>query len=461
MAHNLEYICGPHHPQEAEEVVPVYNSNPLMDAFGDDFGLLSVQDSIHAPRTASVHQGTIGALTPRWSVRSSALDQGPPVQDIEGAFALAQNQSNTVCRASQLGPPIQSPLAVQWAFPPNPQGRGFGLACQQIAATMVQTGVWSAEMAGRYLREAQRVQADALQAGDAASLHSQHSVHASASPAPSRFRPVENWVRSVHMGSPGQSVHGPRPLPTPPVAPSPARTRQTNLFLPGYTPPVLTPLVQTFAQAAALVPPLEAPRTVHMNTWGAAPLQGTSQWDAYSVLPEPRPDPATNRRLKLYIDDNSPLLFSDSKKVGVAVSMIRGKAVDSWVTAFTREHYLGGQWWISWSRFVWELHQKFDDPDLEKKAAVAAEKLTMTAGKGEDYFQELKRLLTEAKYDRENQVVHQWITSAIPKDIYNAVHQAFVAATVNDKSQRGYNIKIPEDYESWKQAILHTDNAMR
>ncbi|PCH34916.1 hypothetical protein WOLCODRAFT_155569 [Wolfiporia cocos MD-104 SS10] len=128
---------------------------------------------------------------------------------------------------------------------------------------------------------------------------------------------------------------------------------------------------------------------------------------------------------------------------------------------FTKEHYLGGQWWISWPRFVWEIHQKFDDPDLKKKAAVAAKKLTMQAGKGEEYFQELERLLNDAKYDWENQVVHCWITTAIPKEIYSSVHQAFVAATVNDKLQQGYNVQIPEDYESWKTAILHTDNAMR
>ncbi|PCH34923.1 hypothetical protein WOLCODRAFT_155579 [Wolfiporia cocos MD-104 SS10] len=165
--------------------------------------------------------------------------------------------------------------------------------------------------------------------------------------------------------------------------------------------------------------------------------------------------------LKLYINDNAPLLFTDSKKVGAAILMIRSPKVDSWVTAFTREHYLGSQWQISWPRFVWELHQKFNDPDLEKKAAVAAEKLTMQAGKGEEYFQELKRLLTDAKYDRENQVVHCWITSAIPKDIYTLVHQAFVATTINNKLQHGYNIQILEGYESWKQAILHTDNAMQ
>ncbi|PCH36521.1 hypothetical protein WOLCODRAFT_157233 [Wolfiporia cocos MD-104 SS10] len=241
----------------------------------------------------------------------------------------------------------------------------------------------------------------------------------------------------------------------------------------------------------ALVPLSEAPQTVHVNTWRAAPLPGTrasmwqpekpvsSQWDAYSMLPEPIPDPrykskvrepeaftgdnfmAWYMHLKLYIDDNVPLLYTDSKKVGAAILLIRGSKVDSWVTAFTGEHYLDGQWHISWSRFVWELHQKFNDPDLEKKVAVAAERLIMSAGKGEEYFQELERLLAEAKYDRENQVVHSWVTRAIPKDIYLSVHQAFVAATVNDKSQRGYNVQIPEDYQSWKQAILCTDSAMR
>ncbi|PCH43357.1 hypothetical protein WOLCODRAFT_153410 [Wolfiporia cocos MD-104 SS10] len=298
MAHNLKYIRGPHQPPAAKENLVGTTSDPFMDMFGEDFGRMSVNDSMHTPHTASVVNGTVGVLTPRRSVRSSAIDhQGPKILVLEGAFELARNQSNTVCGASQLGPSVHSPLAVQWAFPPNPQGRGFGLACQQVVATMVQTGVWSAEMAGRYLREAQRVQADALQAGDAASLHSQHSIHAMVSPTESRFRPVENWVRLVHMDSPGhQSVRGPRPLPTPPAAPSPARTQQTNPFLPGYMPPVLTP---THAQVAARPPPLPT----NVNTWGAAPLQGmhasmwrperpaSSQWDVYSLQPEPRPDP--------------------------------------------------------------------------------------------------------------------------------------------------------------------------
>ncbi|PCH38599.1 hypothetical protein WOLCODRAFT_149544 [Wolfiporia cocos MD-104 SS10] len=777
MAHNLEYIRGqqpggPAHPPHHADEMSVHTLDPFNEAFMDDFGLLSVHDSIHAP-TASVRMGTVGVLTPRRSVLSGQPENvSPPTEVLQEAFNLAQNQSNTVRGASQLGPPIQSPLAVQWAFPLNPLSQQFGLACQQIVATMVQTGVWSAEMAGRYLWEAQQVQADALQAGDVASQHSLHSVHATASPAESRFRPVENWVRSVHMGSPGQqSVRGPRPLPTAPARPSPAgtlipgkdqqqrrkssrleksrstwapvlggeeeqppmarrdvrlygeeaqaegraqekqrmaansrkasktaagtvayddssaglahtsirlihtgfpqdslspnlssnylsldiaatsmlrrleqvyqllwdahsrdgiisyayaqpasplrgrrqilrllvagttysvhstpafvyastaqaitttphypsttrnqqgrrdfidgvcnhstelersgitlasgegsgawyrregtlndspsprttrrggqtsyiietaptvsstasrrplgvisplggrcsagaSTHQTNLFRPGYTPPDIWTHAQVVASPAP--PPL-----VRVNTCGAAPPQGTrasmwrperpptSQWDAYTLIPEPQPDPRYKSKvrepgdfdssgftdwymwLKLYIDDNAPLLFSDSKRVGTAISMIRGKAVDSWVTAFTREHYLGGQWQISWECFMWELHQKFNDPDLEKKAAVSAEKLSMQAGKGEDYFQELERLLAEAKYDRENQVVHRWITSAIPKEIYSAVHQAFVTATVNDKSQCGYNVKILEDYESWKQVILWTDNVMR
>ncbi|PCH41749.1 hypothetical protein WOLCODRAFT_151804 [Wolfiporia cocos MD-104 SS10] len=73
----------------------------------------------------------------------------------------------------------------------------------------------------------------------------------------------------------------------------------------------------------------------------------------------------------------------------VVILMIWGTKVDSWVTSFTKEYYQGGQWQISWDQFVWELYQKFDDPDLEKKAAVEAEHLKMEAGKGKEYFQKL------------------------------------------------------------------------
>lgn len=66
----------------------------------------------------------------------------------------------------------------------------------------------------------------------------------------------------------------------------------------------------------------------------------TLQWDAYSTLPEPRPDPWYKSKvrepepfdgmnftawfmcLKLYINDNSPLLYTDSKKIGSAISLI-------------------------------------------------------------------------------------------------------------------------------------------
>lgn len=109
---------------------------------------------------------------------------------------------------------------------------------------------------------------------------------------------------------------------------------------------------------------------------------------------------------------------------------------------------------------MWELHQKFNDPNLEKKSAVTVEKLVMSLDKGVEYFQEFERLLEEAKYDRENQIIHRWVTLAIPKEIYMAVHSAFITTTVNNKLQRGYNVQIPKDYESWKQAILRTDNAM-
>ncbi|PCH43983.1 hypothetical protein WOLCODRAFT_154032 [Wolfiporia cocos MD-104 SS10] len=454
MAHNLEFIRGPHnptgnaHPPAADENMSNHTPDPFNGAFMDDFGMLSIHDSIHTP-TPSVHTATIGEDTYHSVGSIVAQFQGLPSTQLNMAFQVAQNQSATVRGGSQLGPPIQSPLAVQWAFPLNLQSQGFGLACQQVATTMIQTGVWSREMAGWYLREAQRVQADTLQAGDVASLHSRNSVHATVSPMESRFWPIENWVRSMHMYSPQWTPGGPRPLPTPPAQPSLAGTRQTNPFLPGYTPLALMPL--------APAPPVP-PQNVHVNTWGAMPLQetqasmwrperpATSEWNTYSILLEPRPDPRykskvrepgdfdssgfTNwyMRLKLYINDNAPLLFSDSKRVGTTISMISGKAVNSW---------------------------KFDDPDLEKKAAVAAEKLSMQAGKGEDYFQELERLLMEAKYNRENQVVHRWITLAIPKEIYSAVHQAFITTTVNDKLQHGYNKVVTLDiYLDHPRAIL-------
>ncbi|PCH39319.1 hypothetical protein WOLCODRAFT_158884 [Wolfiporia cocos MD-104 SS10] len=387
-----------------------------MDALADDFGRFTVCSSnatVPAPaESARVSEFTLPASEPLNSVQGPPAP-GPLLDEVDMAFRVAQHQSNT------------------WAFPPNPTSHNFGLACQQIAAIMVQTGVWSADMAAQFLREGQRLQADALAAGDAASQHSQHP---------------------------------------------PPKIGQTNPFLPSYTPPVLTPPVQTFAQVAAPVPPLVAPQAAPVNTWGAMPLQGTrasmwrpeepasSQWDAYSLLPEPTPDPRYKSKVREPGDfDGSGFTDWYMRLKLCGHPMIRGKVVDSWVTAFTREHYLSGQWWISWSRFIWELHQKFDDLDLEKKAAVAAEKLTMTVGKGEDYFQELERLLAKAKCHGfvHRHKVHCWITSAIPKEIYNAVHQAFVAATVNDKSQRGYNVKIPEDYESWKQAILRTNNVMR
>ncbi|PCH38906.1 hypothetical protein WOLCODRAFT_158437 [Wolfiporia cocos MD-104 SS10] len=69
MAHNLEYIQGPHQPH-AEEV-EAHTPDLFMELFQDDFGRLSVQDSIHAPaRTASVVQGT--ALNSRYSKEHSS-----------------------------------------------------------------------------------------------------------------------------------------------------------------------------------------------------------------------------------------------------------------------------------------------------------------------------------------------------------------------------------------------------
>ncbi|PCH38561.1 hypothetical protein WOLCODRAFT_149498 [Wolfiporia cocos MD-104 SS10] len=148
----------------------------------------------------------------------------------------------------------------------------------------------------------------------------------------------------------------------------PPWSQQMNPFLPGYMPPVLP--------SPALVPLMEAPQTAHMNTprykskvreLGDFNSEGFKDW---------------YMQLNLYIDDNAPLLFMDSKKVGAAISMICGTKVDPWVMGFTKEHYLSGQWCISWPRFIWELHQKFNDPDLEKKVAVAAEKRMMQARKG-------------------------------------------------------------------------------
>ncbi|PCH44634.1 hypothetical protein WOLCODRAFT_154670 [Wolfiporia cocos MD-104 SS10] len=164
-------------------------------------------------------------------------------------------------------------------------------------------------------------------------------------------------------------------------------------------------------QQHAMVPLAEAPQRALVNTWGATPLQGTQasmwwptklttlQWDMYLVQAALIPDPNYKSKvreprdfsgdgfkdwfmqLSLYIDDNTPLLYTSSKKVGAAILMICSSKVNSWVTAFTKEHYLGGQWCINWNWFIWELHQKFNDPNLEKKAAVEAEHLKMEAGK--------------------------------------------------------------------------------
>ncbi|PCH35895.1 hypothetical protein WOLCODRAFT_156594 [Wolfiporia cocos MD-104 SS10] len=444
-------------PLEHDTIAP-HNLDPV-DILAEAFAGLRAQS---APSIATNHitQATFGNVAAQ-SFAGPGMEPAPEQLDL----AFTRTQQEWACMMPDLSH-IDSPLAMQWAFPPNLMSHDFGL---------------------RFLREAQQVQADALQAGDVASLHSQ-------APAPlrshvsqeSQFQPIENWVRSVQIESPPrQSPRGARPLPTPP-------SWQTNPFLPGYMPPVLpSPALSAAVRTPPVpVPPLVAPQNAHVNTWGAARLQGTrasmwrpekpatSQWDAYSTLLVPAPDPRYKPKvrepgdfsgdgfkdwymwLKLYINNNAPLLYTDSKKVGAAISMIRSPKVDAWVTAFTREHYMGGQWQISWPQFVWELHQKFDDPDLDKKAVVAAEKLTMQAGKGKEHFQELERLLNDAKYDWENQVVHHWVTAAIPKEIYPSVHQAFITATINDKSQQGYNVQIPEDYKSWKQAILCTDNTM-
>lgn len=154
------------------------------------------------------------------------------------------------------------------------------------------------------------------------------------------------------------------------------------------------------------------------------------------------------RSIILYTGDVGNGLNTDTKKVGVAYSYIRGPNVEAWTANFFDTHFDESTelWTISWADAKVAIKARFEDANLKEQAQIKLENLRQGKRSAEDFFTEFETLMRQASYQKTDQFVIQLVRRHASKEIVDAL---CMSAT------------IPTTYDQWREKIILLDNQRR
>ncbi|KAF9254097.1 hypothetical protein L218DRAFT_887101 [Marasmius fiardii PR-910] len=145
--------------------------------------------------------------------------------------------------------------------------------------------------------------------------------------------------------------------------------------------------------------------------------------------------------MQLYQRDPKNENSSDSQKIDLTLSFIRGPKADPWVENYvdTRFDKANGAWQDTYVQFITKLKAWFVDSNLERQAQIRIEHYKQEKNSAEIYFQNFGVLMNQAGYAETDSHIIQLIELNVNENLIDKV----------------YNCKtLPTTYQEWKTAII-------
>ncbi len=148
-----------------------------------------------------------------------------------------------------------------------------------------------------------------------------------------------------------------------------------------------------------------------------------------------------------YVRNKKNNITSDSKRIDVVLSYIRGDHVDAWVQNYSDQNFneKREEWRASWAQFKEHLKEQFVDSNLVRDARDQIERLRQRQDTAQDFFQKFEILLTQAEYSKDDTYVVHLLETNINEKIIDQIY--------------GSRDGLPEEYKDWKKQIIQIDHS--
>ncbi|KAF8824701.1 hypothetical protein HHX47_DHR7000384 [Lentinula edodes] len=188
--------------------------------------------------------------------------------------------------------------------------------------------------------------------------------------------------------------------------------------------------------------PTSAPTTTTSNIHGKLLLREPSIFDGDKAQFK-----EWRRTLFAYIRDPRNRIVTDSERIDIAVSYMRGPKVSSWVQNYTDDNFNDDEeeWKVTWKGFKDALNASFLDKGLTENAQEKLEHLRQGPNeRAEDFFKEFEVIMRDAGYAKDAPYVIRLIEMNVKPKLIDQVY-----GTSNERIEK---------FDELKQKIISIDD---
>lgn len=153
-------------------------------------------------------------------------------------------------------------------------------------------------------------------------------------------------------------------------------------------------------------------------------------------------------QLLQYIGDPAISGESDTRKISIALSYIRGPNVEAWLDNYFTTNWdrTANAWRTAWTDFVNSLDARFKDSNAERIAQEKLENFKQGRLTADDFFQQFEQLVYQAAMTTTDKHVISLLQKNVNSDIVKLIFNRDT---------------LPADYQEWKKLVTRHDANQR